>query len=121
MTFDALNDYLIEFGDTSLRVNRSATRRVIECAVLEWLDPPVNVELRKWRKSYARRVERLCKERFGMWEYLLLVVLGQLVSFVVKRLLEWWFQDQRGHGNEIWKFKRELEGSPATEWLSGDH
>lgn len=111
MTFGQFQDYLIEFGDVSLRVNRPRTRRAIECAVLEWYEPPANVPLKEYRASYVERVKACYRERYGVGfvEWMLLIAIGQVIAFVVRRLLEWYFDRPTERAAVLWKFRAELE------------
>lgn len=111
MTFGQYCDSMIEFGDTKLKVDRPRTKKAIKCALLEWLTPPVNVNLRKWRKEYAQRTYDRYRDTYGfpLAAWLFFIVAGQVIGFIVRKLLEEWFNDKAGKDKLFCGFRAELE------------
>lgn len=114
MTYTALNDELLANGIWQVRANRRISRIVVECAIREWSDPYLPQTENQWfRREYIRRVRARskseCQTAGVVLTVIAMAILSAVVSFVVRKLLEWYFEDRATRGPLLWKFRREVE------------
>jgi hypothetical protein len=115
LTYAAFRDSLLADPDFPALPKRFTKRQwradIIEYAVREWSDPPLNyVDRMAFKEDWQRRIRLRCRE--GMNPLLLVVLmaaLSSIVQFVVTKLLQWWIEDRSPRSAMLWQFRGELE------------